>query len=342
MQIHNDLIVLKTIFLISFLTLGLMFNGLGMLSLSVQKVYGTERIRLQPEQGSNNNNGSKVIILAFDDSPKSQFTLAKPILDKYGLKGTFFTVCTYVDKGSNGTDKARMSWQDIKTLQSQGHGIESHTMTHTDLNLKSGQNLIYEIGGSKQCLADHGINSTIFAYPASTGSKNATIINTVARYYNLARSGDAPLAFLHCNGYNIQQTGCNLPFDQKGNVIYESRYNIKNWSDRPKPESHQTNVVYGNSQMFSQFVLEVNLQSNYNKNGCINAIPIVVYHNFIVDSNRVYLPNKSFTDVGLFGQEMKYLHDNGFKVLMMSDLQYNASSNSLQIKEPNNALIKNC
>jgi peptidoglycan/xylan/chitin deacetylase (PgdA/CDA1 family) len=73
-----------------------------MLSLfSVQKVYGTEHIKLQPEQGSNNNNNSsKVIILAFDDSPKSQFTLAKPILDKYGLKGTFFTVCTYVDKGS--------------------------------------------------------------------------------------------------------------------------------------------------------------------------------------------------------------------------------------------------
>jgi peptidoglycan/xylan/chitin deacetylase (PgdA/CDA1 family) len=332
MQIHNDLIVLKTIFLISFLTLGLMFNGLGMLSLSVQKVYGTERIRLQPEQGSNNNNSSKVIILAFDDSPKSQFTLAKPILDKYGLKGTFFTVCTYVDKGSNGTDKGRMSWQDIKTLQSQGHEIESHSMTHTDLNLKSEQSLVYEIGGSKQCLADHGINSTIFAYPASTGSKNETIINTVARYYNLARSGDAPLAFLHCNGYNIQQTGCNLPFDQKGNVIYESRYNVRNWSDRPKPESQQANVTYGNSQMFTQFVREVNLQSNYNKNGRINAIPIVVYHNFIVDSSHRYLPNKSFTDVNLFSAEMKYLHDNGFIFLKMSALGYNESSNGLYIK----------
>jgi peptidoglycan/xylan/chitin deacetylase (PgdA/CDA1 family) len=343
MQTHHDLSILRTILLVSFLTLGLMFNGLGMLSLfSIQKVYGTERIKLQPEQGSNNNNSSKVIILAFDDSPKSQFTLAKPLLDKYGLKGTFFTVCTYVDKGSNGTDKGRMSWQDIKTLQSQGHEIESHTMTHGDLNLKSDQNLTYEIGGSKQCLADHGINSTIFAYPASTGSKNATVINTVARYYNLARSGDAPLAFLHCNGYNIQQTGCKLPFDQKGNVTYESRYNVRNWSDRPKPESQQANVIYGNSQMFGQFIREVNLQSNYNKNGCINAIPIVVYHDFIADRNHIYQPNQSFTDVGLFDQEMKYLHDNGFKALMMSDLQYNDSTTFLYIKEPNNALIKNC
>ena len=117
MQTHYDFVMLRTIFLVSFLILGLMFNGPGMLSLSVQKAYGTERIRLQPEQGSNNNS-SKVIILAFDDSPKSQFTLAKSILDKYGLKGAFFTVCTHVDKSSNGTDKACMRRQDIKTLQS--------------------------------------------------------------------------------------------------------------------------------------------------------------------------------------------------------------------------------
>jgi peptidoglycan/xylan/chitin deacetylase (PgdA/CDA1 family) len=27
---------------------------------------------------------------------KSQYIFAKPILDKYGFKGTFFTVCNYV------------------------------------------------------------------------------------------------------------------------------------------------------------------------------------------------------------------------------------------------------
>ena len=70
-----------------------------------------------------------------------------------------------------------MTWQDIKTLQQQGHDIESHTMTHTNLDHKSLQNLEYEIGGSKQCLLNHGINSTIFAYPASTGHDNATVVN---------------------------------------------------------------------------------------------------------------------------------------------------------------------
>jgi peptidoglycan/xylan/chitin deacetylase (PgdA/CDA1 family) len=67
--------------------------------------------------------------------------LANPVLDKYGFKGSFFTVCTYVNQGSAGADKSRMTWQDINTLQHLGHDIESHTMTHTDLNIKSAQNL---------------------------------------------------------------------------------------------------------------------------------------------------------------------------------------------------------
>ena len=66
-----------------------------------------------------------------------------------------------------------MNWQDIKTLQQQGHDIESHTMTHTDLNNKSQQNLDYEIGASKQCLLNHGINSTILHIPQAQGPKTA-------------------------------------------------------------------------------------------------------------------------------------------------------------------------
>src|SRR5919199_983284 len=85
-----------------------------------QKVYSSGIIQLSPLQ--NGINSTKLIILAFDDSSKTQFTLAKPILDKYGYKGSFFTVCSYVNEGSQ--DKgSRMSWQDIKTLQQQGHDI---------------------------------------------------------------------------------------------------------------------------------------------------------------------------------------------------------------------------
>ena len=97
-----------------------------------------------------------------------------------------------------------------------------------------------------------------------------------------------------------------------------------------------------NTQMFTQFVQEVNLQSMYNKNGCINAIPIVVYHNFLINKNYIEQPNLSNTDAGLFSDEMKYLHDNGFKVLKTTDLGYNPDTHYLYIKGPTNSLMKNC
>jgi hypothetical protein len=98
--------------------------------------------------------------------------------------------------------------------------------------------------------------------------------------------------------------------------------------------------------MFSQFVKEVNSQQNYNKNGCIITIPIVVYHK-IKPGNIVYTANKSYIDVNLFSSEMKYLHDNGFKVLKTSDLGYNQTNNHVYIKQLNdsnnsNAYAKNC
>lgn len=356
------------LFFTSFIMLFFLIYGTCiMLSFSFQTSYSTGQITLQPPPIQNTNNSTKLIILAFDDSSKTEFDLAKPILDMYGFKGSFFTVCTYVNLGSAGADKSRMSWQDIATLQQQGHDIESHTMTHTDLNAKSLQNLDYEIGGSKQCLLNHGINPTVFAYPASTGGNNASVINVVSKYYDLARAGDAPLAFLHCNGYK-KEDNC-LPFNKDGHLTYENRYDIRNWSDRPKvgtsseepintnlPLSNSLapvgNLFFNNQQMYNQFVNEVNLQSLYNKNGCIDTIPIVVYHDFIEDNNHRYFPDQSFTDVGLFSAEMKYLHDNGFIVLKMSNLEFNPVSNYLYIKGPiidyakgpisPNIVLKNC
>ena len=39
---------------------------------------------------------NKVVVLTFGDIHKSQFTNAKPILDKYGFKGSFFVTCLWV------------------------------------------------------------------------------------------------------------------------------------------------------------------------------------------------------------------------------------------------------
>src|SRR5215469_649102 len=123
------------------------------------------------------NGSNKVIMIGFDDSYKSQILYAKPILDKYGFKASFFEVCTWIGK-----TKEKQTWQDIAALERDGMDIESHTMTHAHLPklLSSPSQLDYEIGGSKQCLANHGINATIFGYPLNLGSNNLKIVNVVA------------------------------------------------------------------------------------------------------------------------------------------------------------------
>jgi peptidoglycan/xylan/chitin deacetylase (PgdA/CDA1 family) len=150
------------------------------------------------------NNKDKVVIINFDDSFKNQFLYAKPILDKYGFKATFFEVCNFI--GSNG----KKTWQDVSALQKDGMDIESHTMTHPHLNTLSQASLNYEIGGSKQCLLNHGINPPIFAYPYSEGSNNPSVVGVVGKYYTLARTDSGfPLTFLQCDGWkNHQQTDC--------------------------------------------------------------------------------------------------------------------------------------
>jgi len=99
-------------------------------------------------------------MINFDDGRKSQLIYAKLILDKYGFKASFFIIC-----GRVGTEQSSMNWQNIAELKKDGMDIESHSMTHVNLNKLSTKALKYEIGGSKQCFANHGYNTTIFGYP---------------------------------------------------------------------------------------------------------------------------------------------------------------------------------
>ncbi len=262
----------------------------------------------------------KVVILNFYDDEKDQFTNAKPILDKYGYKGTFFIVCSWA--GSN-TD--RMTWQDISQLYKEGHDMEPHTMTHKVLDKLSATGLDYEIGQSKKCIHDHiGVYPTVFSPPHGKGSKNATVIDTIAKYYDFSIGGfvSGPM-FLHCDGWKQQliQTDCRT-YSDNGTLNFANRYDIKERTHN----ALDTRYLHDDTQIFEKFVRLVDSQTNYNKNGTINAIPIIGYHD--IDNKKTI----TSTDVNLFSAEMKYLHDNGFKVITMSDLGYDTNSKSLYIK----------
>ena len=261
-------------------------------------VYGSQQLL------DGNIDKQKVAILTFDDGYKNQYSNAKPILDKYGFKATFYIVCNYVGSGDN-----RMTWEQIHSLHDEGHDIAAHTMNHNDLSKLSPQAVEYEVAQSKQCLLDQGINPKSFAYPFNGGSDDPTVLNIVASHYDLARTATDPLAFLSCG----DDSNCTT-----------NKYSIMGWSH----DSEKKNNAYNDQQMLGRFVQVVNSQNEYNTNG-VNAVPILIWHK--IDNTNV----EYSTSVDLFEAEMKYLYDNGFTVLTMADLVYDEGSNYLKINDGN-------
>jgi hypothetical protein len=312
---------------------------IGFYSTSPQIVASSER-----EDDEHDDENSKFAILTFDDGYKSQYTNVKPILDKYGYKGTFYVVCSYAQN----EDKDRMNWNEIQELQKQGHDIESHSMSHSHLTEIPAYRMEIEIGVSKQCLVSHGFNVTSFAYPFAVGSQNKSIVDTVAKYYSLGRSADAPLMFLDCNGWDNnddeiendisltlvssanddENDGCR-EYSNNGSLNAVNRYSIRGWTH----DSERQYKQYDDSQMLERFIEVVESQSKYNDDGKISAIPIIIWHN--IEANNT-TDIHTTTSTSLFEAEIKYLHDNGFTVLTMDDLVYDEHDNSLKIKEDKN------
>jgi peptidoglycan/xylan/chitin deacetylase (PgdA/CDA1 family) len=79
----------------------------------------------------------KAAIITFDDGMLSQYTYAKPILDKYNFMATFYIICNNVDKEN------RMNWNNIQTLEEEGHEIGSHSMNHKKLSKLSEEEMKY-------------------------------------------------------------------------------------------------------------------------------------------------------------------------------------------------------
>jgi hypothetical protein len=213
-------------------------------------------------------------------------------------------------------------------LQKDGQDIESKAMTHRKMTRLSPSDLNYEIAGSKECLANHGINATVIATIHGIGRTNGTLIDKIEKYYDLAVNGFGKLMPLHCTGYEdymikySNQTNCRTYFS-KGTPTFVNRYSLREWSHNNIDQSNSHNDL----KTFEMFVDEVNIQDKYNKvNGPILAAPIVAYHR--IDNNKT--PDS--TDVILFAREMKYLYDNGFKVLTVNDLGYDTKNNFLYIK----------
>ena len=122
---------------------------------------------------------SGVVTIAFDDGNQDQFDNAYPLLQQYGMNGTFYVITGFL--GTSGY----MTVPELQTLQASGNEIGSHSVDHPDfLDLTAAQTNA-ECSESQQFLQSNGLSGKNFAYPY--GDANSTTDSIVLQYYRSAR-----------------------------------------------------------------------------------------------------------------------------------------------------------
>lgn len=122
------------------------------------------------------------VSLTFDDALESQLETAIPTLDRYGLKGTFFLLC------SNVHPEGVSTWEAWRKAVANGHEAGSHSLTHPMLTqVRDPQRVRDEIKGSADMIADRlGARPTAFAYPSS--DINSAVKHEVLKEYLFDRA----------------------------------------------------------------------------------------------------------------------------------------------------------
>jgi len=112
----------------------------------------------------------KMVLMTFDDSTIDHYTVACPLLEKYGGKANLFT--TEMIGGMFGrpgfADKtAFMTWEQIKELSDRGHEIVNHSWHHSmEFQTGSDDYIREEIQGIEKRCAQYGIpKPTAFGAP---------------------------------------------------------------------------------------------------------------------------------------------------------------------------------
>lgn len=247
----------------------------------------------------------RYVMVHFDDGFQSQFDHAYPVLEQYGIKGTFWIVCSYAD----GRVPAYMAWPEIEQLVADGHEIQSHGMTHAHLPALTDDQLVQEVGGCKETVMAHGSTGDAYAIPFNEGDDDQRVVTAISKFYKFGKGDGGSPQPADCGG------NCEILNDD-GTYNRDNRYTVMQWS-------HDTYSVNRTEQeILDGFIRAVNT-GEVDSTGILK-IPIITYHRI----------NEGGTSpsVSLFASEMKYLHDNGFIALGMDDITYDPVAKKFRLK----------
>ena len=131
----------------------------------------------------------KLVVLTFDDSVKSHYTVARPILLKYGFGATFF-----ITEGFTFTTNKKdyMTWGEIAELHRDGFEIGNHTRDHLGVKSETIDQLEEQLAAIGSRCEEHGIPRPIsFAWPGN-GIEVAALDHLKKHGIRWARRGGSP------------------------------------------------------------------------------------------------------------------------------------------------------
>ena len=143
-------------------------------------------MELLPSSRNGQAHRSKGIALTFDDGYESFYTLAYPILRRYGFTATVFLVTDQIGEQDNHEAEEAdpfLNWEQVKCLHADGITFGSHTCSHPRLSHLSNTQVRQELISSKKYLEDRlGSRIQLVAYPLGDSNLEVQQLAKTAGY----------------------------------------------------------------------------------------------------------------------------------------------------------------
>lgn len=156
-------------------------------------------------------------IITIDDGYSVGYTVAWPILKKYGYPFTMFIYTDYVSGGRR-TGSGSLTWEQLAQMRDAGVSIQSHTVSHPDLRRKKG-------GGPKMTYDDWLWNE-LHGSKAMIEEKLGVKVSALALPYGLAndkvREAAAKAGYEMLFTVNGQKINFDTPMNALGRYIIEA------------------------------------------------------------------------------------------------------------------------